>query len=138
MNSVFVFVDTFHWIAEINARDEWHGRCVAVRSGLRGRSLITSEEVLSEVLDFFSGFGSVMRSAAVMTVTAIVNDANIQVVEQSHESFLAAIDYYRDRTDKRYSLTDCSSMALMKIRGIRDVLTHDHHFTQEGFRALLD
>jgi predicted nucleic acid-binding protein len=27
-------------------------------------------------------------------------------------------------------------MLLMKQRGLTDVLTHDHHFTQEGFTVL--
>lgn len=38
--------------------------------------------------------------------------------------------------DKGYSLTDCSSMCVMKTLGITDVLTHDKHFAQEGFHLL--
>jgi predicted nucleic acid-binding protein len=45
-------------------------------------------------------------------------------------------DLYKQRSDKGYSLTDCISMAIMQQMGITDVLTHDKHFTQEGFHIL--
>ena len=37
------------------------------------------------------------------------------------------------RSDKAYSLTDCISMVVMKQMDISTALTHDKHFTQEGF-----
>ena len=37
----------------------------------------------------------------------------------------------------QYSLTDCSSMNVMDAEGIRDVLTHDRHFRQEGYNVLI-
>lgn len=37
---------------------------------------------------------------------------------------------------KAYSLTDCISMEAMRQEGITDILTHDNHFTQEGFTIL--
>jgi predicted nucleic acid-binding protein len=58
------------------------------------------------------------------------------VIPQSHESFLAGLDLYRARPDKGYSLTDCVSMQAMRREGLRDALTNDRHFEQEGFRAL--
>jgi G:T-mismatch repair DNA endonuclease (very short patch repair protein) len=41
------------------------------------------------------------------------------------------------RPDKGYSLTDCISMETMRAEGIREILTHDNHSTQEGFAILL-
>ena len=32
--------------------------------------------------------------------------------------------------------SDCIAMNVMRKRGITDVLTHDTHFTQEGFHIL--
>jgi predicted nucleic acid-binding protein len=43
---------------------------------------------------------------------------------------------YEARPDKRYSLTDCRSMVALRALGISEVLTNDHHFTQEGFALL--
>ena len=56
---------------------------------------------------------------------------------QSRESFLRALERFSNRPDKDYSLTDCSSMNAMEAEGIRDILTHDHHFQQEGFNVLI-
>ena len=44
---------------------------------------------------------------------------------------------YQARPDKGYSLTDCISMEAMRPEGITEILTHDNHFTQEGFAILL-
>ncbi len=52
-------------------------------------------------------------------------------------SFLEALELYESRLDKGYSLTDCISMNVCHKLGITQVLTHDHHFEQEGFSILL-
>jgi predicted nucleic acid-binding protein len=44
---------------------------------------------------------------------------------------------YEQRHDKGYSLVDCTSMTTMRRQGISEVLTNDHHFTQEGFEIVL-
>lgn len=41
------------------------------------------------------------------------------------------------REDKQYSLADCASMCVMDAEGIREVLTHDRHFEQEGYTVLM-
>jgi uncharacterized protein len=64
-------------------------------------------------------------------VREILNDPGIEVVAQSHESFLAGLALYERRPDKEYSLADCISMNIMRQRRIRDVLTNDRHFAQE-------
>jgi uncharacterized protein len=39
--------------------------------------------------------------------------------------------------DKEWSLTDCASFVIMKRRRIDEALTDDHHFMQNGCKALL-
>ena len=41
------------------------------------------------------------------------------------------------RADKSYSLADAVSFVLMRAHHIRDALTTDRHFEQEGFVRLL-
>jgi len=41
------------------------------------------------------------------------------------------------RQDKRYSLCDAVSFALMRKRHVAEALTTDRHFEQEGFQRLL-
>ena len=59
------------------------------------------------------------------------------VQPQSRESFLAGLRLYEQRYDKGYSLVDCISMTTMRRHEISEVLTNDHHFTQEGFKVVL-
>jgi len=65
-------------------------------------------------------------------------ETTVEVVAQSHESFLAGLALYERRPDKEYSLVDCISMNVMRLRGIWEILTHDRHFSQEGFVRLAD
>jgi predicted nucleic acid-binding protein len=48
-----------------------------------------------------------------------------------------AVELFRTRSDKSWSLTDCLSFVVMQEEQLSDALTPDHHFTQAGFRALL-
>ena len=59
------------------------------------------------------------------------------MVAQSHESFLAGLALYERRPDKQYSLVDCISMNVMRQKQVQEILTHDRHFSQEGFTRLL-
>jgi len=56
---------------------------------------------------------------------------------QSHQSFLDGLALFKARPDKEYSLTYCISMEAMRQEAITEILTHDHHFRQEGFTLLL-
>jgi uncharacterized protein len=126
------FADTVSWVARINPRDQWHATYRAVG----GLGLVTTDEVLDEVLAHFCAFGPAMRSRAAAIIRQILDHPDIEVVPQSRQSFLDALALYEARPDKAYSLTDCASMATMRDRGITEVLTRDAHFTQEGFALL--
>jgi len=132
-----IFVDTFFWIAYINPRDHWHLKAKGVRRALGTVRLITTEEVLIEVLNYFCSYGSIMRQTVAKIVRQILEDPEVETLPQTHETFLAGLALYEERLDKEYSLTDCISMCVMRERGIAEVLTNDHHFAQEGFVLLL-
>jgi predicted nucleic acid-binding protein len=131
-----VFADTFYWTALLNPRDEWHSSVKSFSKNLISVSLVTTDEVLTEFLNFFSAYDTKMRQGAIQRVQNILQNDYVQVIPQTHETFLIGLELYRERTDKEYSLTDCISMQTMKQLGITEVLTHDRHFTQEGFTIL--
>ena len=64
------------------------------------------------------------------------NDPAIDVLPQTRTDFDAALALYEARPDKGYSLTDCRSMVALRALGVTEVLTNDHHFTQQGFTIL--
>ncbi len=132
-----VFVDTFYWVALTNPHDNWHHRVKEASQSLGPVRMLTTDEVLVEFLAFLSKEGRDLRKAAVTLVRRIRDNPNITVVPQSRVSFEAGLRLYSDRLDKQYSLTDCISMETMRQYGLTDVLTHDQHFSQEGFSILL-
>ncbi len=103
-----VFADTFYWIAFTNAQDLAHEQVKAFTRSERPRLIVTTEEVLTEYLNYFASWGSHFRAKAVLNVQYILSNSSVRVVAQNPESFRAGFDLYRARMDKGYSLTDCS------------------------------
>jgi predicted nucleic acid-binding protein len=132
-----VFADAHYWVAILNDKDQSHSVAQAVGQALHGVLIITTEEVLTEMLAFFSERGQYLRQAAQAFVDGVLNNPGVIVRYQSHTSFLDGFALYKTRPDKGYSLTDCISMQAMRDEGITEVLTHDDHFVQEGFSKLL-
>jgi predicted nucleic acid-binding protein len=133
-----VFADTFYWISLINTADDWSDRVIQFAESATDIEFVTTDEVLVEVLTFYSKGGSNLRRQASILVRSILSDPTIRVVEQSHRSFLKGLDLYETRMDKGYSLTDCISMNTMRELKLTEALTHDKHFAQEGFVILFD
>ncbi|MBV8752210.1 MAG: PIN domain-containing protein [Hyphomicrobiales bacterium] len=132
-----LFADTAYWIALINPRDNLHERAISVSSQLSGSLLVTSEMILTEVLNALADYGSQVRAIAVATVQSICATPSVEVVPQTSNLFREAFNLYSSRADKDWSLTDCASLVIMRQRGIMEALTSDHHFEQSGYQALL-
>jgi predicted nucleic acid-binding protein len=132
-----VFADAVYWIARISPRDQWHAQAVALGPSLRRATLVTTDEVLDEVLAHFRGFGPTTRLRVVQIVRTMLTTPSVEVIPQSRDSFLAGLALYEARPDKGYSLTDCISMETMRQQGLAEILTHDTHFAQEGFIVLM-
>ena len=132
-----IFVDTLYWVAVTNRKDQWHQAAMKASRNLAGCHLVTTDEVLTEFLTAFCEAGPMLRQRAALAVRDLYNDRTVTVHQQTRQTFLAGLDLYEARPDKEYSLTDCISMEAMRREGITEVLTHDGHFTQEGFIRLL-
>ena len=132
-----LFVDTFYLVALLYRRDAWHDRTVAFSQTLTSDdALLTTDAILVEFLAAFSNKGQHLRQEAAITAHHLLDRPNVIVIPQDRMLFLEGLDLYERRLDKQYSLTDCISMQVMHREGITEVLTNDHHFTQEGFRVL--
>lgn len=132
-----VFVDTQYWIAVTRPNDSWAVSAKEAKSTLENPFLITTDEVLVEFLNAFASRGEHLRQTATKMVGAILDNPNVRVIPQSRDSFLRGIEFYKNRLDKAYSLTDCVSINTMKDKEIFKVLTNDHHFEQEGYEILM-
>ncbi len=131
-----VFADTFYWIALLNPADKWHQAAKSFSRTNPEVSIVTTDAVLTEFLNYFSEAGQRMRQAAAALCDQTMAHSHTVFLQQSPEVFASAFDLYKARPDKGYSLTDCISMIEMRKHKIDQVLTHDRHFAQEGFNLL--
>jgi predicted nucleic acid-binding protein len=125
------FVDTWLLIAALDRDDGHHAAARRIGQRLANAKLVTHDAVFTELLAFVSTEGRHMRRVAVEAV----RDARRRwtVIPAERSLFDRALHLYEDRPDKEWSHVDCMSMVLMEERGIRHVLTNDHHFAQAGF-----
>ncbi len=132
-----VFADTLYWGAVLHPLDQYRAQAIRSREALADLHLVTTDEVLTELLDGLAQRGTRLRQAAAQAVRTILKDQRATVHPQSRESFLAGLRLYEQRSDKGYSLVDCVSMTTMRRQRILEVLTNDHHFIQEVFKIVL-
>ena len=55
------FIDTLYFVALFNPRDQWHQQAIAASKLVAETALITTEDVLVELLNFFSEYGEKAR-----------------------------------------------------------------------------
>ncbi len=131
-----VFADSLYWISLSHPGDQWHAAALNASHALQRAEIVTTQEMLGELLSTFR-YNPQLRAIAARRVHQITADPRIIVIPQSDHSFRAGFALDQSRSDKQYSLTDCISMETMRQHGVTEILTHDKHFTQEGFTILL-
>jgi uncharacterized protein len=131
-----VFADANYWIGLFNPNDNLHEAAIRASQALGRARIVTSEMVLTEVLNGLGEFPA-LRQQTAAAIDAIVSDPNTEVEPQSSLLFREALALYRQHQDKKWGLTDCASFVIMRRRGLCEALTFDHHFEQAQFVALM-
>ncbi|HEY3856301.1 MAG TPA: PIN domain-containing protein [Verrucomicrobiae bacterium] len=129
-----VFADAFYFVARLNGRDQHHNRVVAFSRDFRA-AILTTDWVLMEVADALAKSECRLRVREFML--HLRQAAACEIIPASRELFDRALELYHQHADKEWTLTDCSSVLVMRERGLTDVLTADRHFEQAGFNILL-
>src|SRR5262245_61456825 len=110
------FADSFYWVALLDTRDPFHAPVLQFSRTFGNTRLVTTDEVLTEVLNWFSRGGPFWRIKAVTLVHDLRVDPVVDVLPQTRADLDAALALYESRPDKGHSLTDCRSMLAMKGR----------------------
>jgi len=92
-----VFADAFYWIALANPADQWHTAVKQFDEANPDAALVTTEEVLTEFLNFYAEAGKHRRRIVGAMCGQVLLHPNITVVSQSHESFSQGFELYRHR-----------------------------------------
>ncbi len=135
-----VFIDTVAWIALLNSRDNYHLPAQQVMNQLRQQNtaLVTTEFVLLEVADALSN--PPIRAQAVKFMDSLLQLPQVpalQIVPITRSLWLEGWNLYKQRIDKEWGLTDCTSFVVMMQEEITKAFTSDRHFEQAGFVNLL-
>lgn len=128
------FVDASFIIALVNESDQYHDLANDLVEIYDKQPLITTETVLIEIGNALAGR---FRPQAIQILDEFSASDRVEIVPLETSLFNKGIALYRDHTDKRWGLADCISFIVMREHGITDALTHDRHFQQAGFRALM-
>jgi predicted nucleic acid-binding protein len=131
------FVDTVAWIALVNTRDSLHEKTKEVLANLRRQDykFVTTEFVLLEFANALSAPD--FRRKASAFIEGLQKMADIEIIPASSGLFSLGFELYKNRPDKEWSLTDCTSLVVMEETKITEAFTGEHHFEQAGFIKLL-
>ena len=128
------FVDTSFFLALPFKNDALNKKALAWQKVLRG-PFVTTDFVLLEFADGACEAG--LRKSAQAIINYARTEKSMTVVPLDKRWMEIGYKLFCQHQDKDWGLTDCISFQVMREMGITDALTHDHHFEQAGFRALL-
>jgi hypothetical protein len=129
-----LFADTSFYVALLNVRDLHHQRALDFLRVPTGQ-VVTTEYVVVEVGNFMRRPAD--RAYFLALLEDLEHDENTSLIPSSSELLAQGVELFRQRPDKSWSITDCTSFVVMRERGITDALTADVHFRQAGFAAIL-
>ena len=94
-----VFADSGYWIATLDERDPLHARATDVIKELGRVRIITTQMVMTEVLNFASRAGIQSRLSAVELIRDLDSAPNVEIVPQTPAQFREAVDLFGARQD---------------------------------------
>ena len=132
-----IFVDTGAWYALEDEDDENHRAALSFKEDLRkGRhgSLLTTDYVLNEAITLLRLRKGAEPSSAF--AKKALGSRSVTVVWIDRGLFNAALSLMEERRDKRWSLTNCTSFAVMSQLRVKEAFAFDKNFEQAGFVML--
>lgn len=98
----------------------------------------TTEFVLLEIADTLST--STLCDKTVNFVDSLLQLSQVpalNIVPISRSLWLTGWEFYKERLDKEWGLTDCTSFVVMRQEQIPQAFTSDRHFAQARFVTLV-
>lgn len=128
------FADTFYFLALLDTREARHQQALEFSRDPE-LHLVTTEWVLVEFGDAYCHPQD--RADFVALYRSLLNHPRVKIVPADTTLFQRGVDFFEQRPDKEWSLTDCLSFLVMQDGDLTEALTGDRHFEQAGFKALL-
>ncbi|OGA45737.1 MAG: hypothetical protein A3F74_08265 [Betaproteobacteria bacterium RIFCSPLOWO2_12_FULL_62_58] len=128
-----LFVDTSAWFAFVNRADPDHKVVAALLDAFKGR-LVASNFVFDETVTLC--LYRLGHAAAELVGQALRDSSQVDLVRVTPGDETAAWQLFRERADKQYSFTDCTSFVLMRRLDLKTAAALDDDFAGEGFEQL--
>lgn len=125
-----IFIDTMHWVGDADDNDDFHSSAhLAVEAIRKGRTptALTSDFVLNETVTILGrrrGFGA---QNAVEVAVNILASPRVFTVYIDEPLLKESLELY-PKFHGRLSLTDISSLVVMKMYGVKEIFSHDKDF----------
>ena len=133
-----MFVDTSGWANVIDPGQPFNrlATALAARAVAVG-NLVTTSLVLAELTGLLTSPLRIPKPTQLRLLADVRSDPMVEIVHVDETRQEAGWNLWASRPDKSWSLVDCVSFEVMRLRGLTDALTSDHHFEQAGFVRLL-
>ncbi len=130
MNAKEYFIDTSGFYALLDAKDPDHATANDFFSKITSDLLFTTNYIFDETMALVRiklGYQYAIKLGTEIKAGACeLLSLETKIEEEAWNLFIK-------RKDKNYSFTDCTSFVFCKTRKIKNVLSFDRHFIQEGF-----
>ncbi|MFQ5915889.1 MAG: type II toxin-antitoxin system VapC family toxin [Nitrospinota bacterium] len=131
-----VFVDTSAWVALYYKRDQYHEEAANIWKGMirKNPQLYTTDYVFDETVTLLRKRAGYYPSK--VAGDSILKSPHVEIIFIGKDMMLKAWEVYEKYKDHDLSFTDCTSIAVMNVRGIKNVFGFDSHFGKVGFTEL--
>jgi predicted nucleic acid-binding protein len=134
-----VFVDTSGWAEFLVQTTPYHleAKRFLQQWHTQGTRVVTTNYVLVELVSLLTSPLKVPRIQQIHIIEMLQAATWVEIIHIDVTLHQQAWQLLTQRSDKNWSLTDCSSFIIMHHHHLTEALTTDHHFEQAGFIRLL-
>ncbi len=134
-----LFVDTSGWASLADVSEPFYEKAKEIYAvAMQNRQrLVTTNYILAELVALMTSPMRFHRPRIIEFINGIKESPFFDVIYITQDLDERAWELLSNRTDKKWSLVDCSSFIVMQENNITEALTTDHHFEQAGFVRLL-
>jgi len=134
-----LFVDTSGWASLADVSEPFYQKAKEIYAvAMQNRQrLVTTNYILAELVALMTSPMRFHRRRIIEFINGIKESPFFDVIYIDQVLDERAWELLSNRTDKKWSLVDCSSFIVMQENNITEALTTDHHFEQAGFVRLL-
>jgi len=133
-----ILTDTGAWIALADTTDQYHEKSKRLYLAIQKRNiqLTITDYIFDETVTWLHY--KIGHKTACEWGDKILNSQMVDMIKISDEHLHLAWTFFQKYHDQKFSLTDCTSFAVMKLSGITTTFSYDAHFSTMGFCVLSD